>query len=45
MTSVAISARFSTGLGKVGPVEIPDLAGHCFARTSVVTNSASLVTV
>ena len=44
MTSVAISARFSTGPGQVGAVEIPYLAGQRGARDTVVTDPASPVT-
>jgi hypothetical protein len=44
VTSVATSARFSTGPGQVGVVEIPDRPGQRPARDAVVTDSGSLVT-
>jgi hypothetical protein len=44
MTSATISARFSTGPGEVGAVEIHDRPGHWLAHVLPVTESGQLVT-
>ena len=45
MTSVGISARFPTGPGQVGVVEIPDAQVIVPAYVTPVTDSGHLVTL